>query len=307
MDLSYFIVLLSGAVICTTLFALLLKKDGLKSACALLALPLSAVLALACAKAGYFLLLFDREWPQYGLGGLLRFSPGELSFFCGCAGAVLGAALAGKIAGQPVKRTLDLFAPCGALMAAFVRGAEYFVTGMNLPSQEIESEFFRRFPFAVTNEYEEWYAALFLLSALFALAVCIVFLLRKKERRIPGLRLERAAFYLCLPQIFMESLRSDSITWGFVRCEQVLCAVCLLLLLARSCLAAREKGFFKTWWPVLADVACVGLLIFIEFNLDRDYIPLSRTGNYAAMWAVLLGIAACEVFCTRRRLQRAER
>ena len=306
MDLSYFAVILSGAVICTTLFWVLLKRNGGKGACALLALPLAAVLSLACAKAGYFLLRIDREWPRWGLAGLLRFSYRELSFFCGCAGAVLGAALAGKITGQPVKKTLDLFAPCGALMAAFARGAEYFLPGMNLPSREIGPEFLRRFPFAVSNEYEEWYAALFMLSALLALIVCAVFLLRKAEKRVPGLRLERTAFYLCLPQIFMESLRSDSITWGFVRCEQVLCAVCLLALLVRGCLRAKEKGFFKTWWPVLADLLCVLLLVVIEFNLDRGYIPLSMAGNYAVMAAVLLGIAACEIYCTRRRLQRAE-
>lgn len=305
MNIPYFAVLITGAVLCTALFWALLKKDGLKAICAPLTLVCASLLALACAKAGYFLLRIDREWPRWGIAGLLRFSFRELSFFCGCAGAVLGAALAGKLAGQPVKRVLDHFAPCGALMIAFARGAEYFLPGMNLPSREIEPEFFRRFPFAVTNEYEEWYAALFMLSALFALAVFAVFLLRRKERPIPGLRLERTAFYLCLPQIFTESLRSDSITWGFVRCEQILCAVCLLLLLIRGCSLAGERGFLKAWWPVLVFSLCVGLLVFIEFNLDRNYVPLSMAGNYIVMWAVLLVIAACEIFSTRRRLRGA--
>ncbi len=302
---DYFVFLFSGAVICTALFAALLKKNRMNAVCALAALPLSALLAAACAKAGYFLLLIGREWPRYGLSGLLRFSYRELSFFCGCAGALLGAALAAKITGQPVGRALDLFAPSGALMAAFARAGEYFLPDMNLPSHEIEHDFFRRFPFAVTNEYEEWYAALFMLSALFALAVCVVFLVRKQEKIIPGLRLEQCVFYLCLPQIFMESLRSDSIKWGFVRCEQVLCAVCMLLLLVRGCLAAKEKSFLKTWWPVLINAVCVGLLVVVEFNLDRSYIPLTMAGNYAVMWVVLLSLAVCQIHLVRRRLRQA--
>jgi hypothetical protein len=81
--------------------------------------------------------------------------------------------------------------------------------------------------------------------------------------------------------------------------------VCLLLLLIRGCALAGERGFLKAWWPVLVFTLCVGLLVFIEFNLDRNYVHLSMAGNYIVMWAALLVIAACEIVSTRRRLRRA--
>lgn len=305
MNVSYLLFLFAGAVLSAALFFLLLKKAGKKASSAFAALPLCALLAFVCAKVGYVLIRFNWIWPKYGPSALWRFPHYEFSFFCGCVGAVLGAALAARITRQDVKRFLDVFAPCGALMTAFARAGEYFLEEVNLPAGEIENEFFRRFPFAVTNEYDEWYAALFLLSAVCALAVCAVFLLKKKEKAVPGLRLERTVFYLCLPQILLESLRSDSIFWGFVRAEQVLCAVTLFLLLLRACRAGKERGFFRTYWPLFADLAGVGVMIFVEFNLDRGYVPIGAEGNYAVMALALLGIAACEIYCARRRLKGA--
>lgn len=304
MNVPYLIFIASGAVVCTALLAVLLKKKGMKAASAWPALFLCAALAFVCAKAGYVLIRFNWVWKKYGPEALLRFPHYEFSFFCGGAGAVLGAWLAARFTRQDGKRFLDAFAPCGALMVAFARAGEYFLEGANLPDSEIEPEFFHRFPFAVTNEYEEWYAALFMACAVCALAVFFLFLLRKKESAVAGLRLERVVFYLCLPQILLESLRNDSIYWGFVRAEQVLCAVTLFLLLLLSCLAEKEKGLFRTFWPLLADLACVGLMIFVEFNLDRGYVPIGPEGNYAVMAAALLGIAGCEIFCTRRRLKK---
>lgn len=299
----YFITVILGAVLSAALFSVRLKKARMKPLAALLTLLFSAALGFGCAKLVYFLLRIAREWHRYGLSGLLRVSPHELSFFGGCLGAVLGAVLAAAVARQPVKRFLDAFAPCGALMAAFARAGEYFLPGVNQASMETQPEWLCRFPFSVVNEYEEWYGALFFFSALCALAVCAVFLLRKKESAVPGLRFERVVFYLCLPRILLESLRSDSIKWGFVRAEQVLCAVCVFLVLVRACAAVKEKGFFQRFWPALADAAGVGVMVFIEFNLDRGYLPVSVTLNYVFMAAVLLGIAGCEIFCARRRLR----
>ena len=155
------------------------------------------------------------------------------------------------------------------------------------------------------NEYEEWYFALFFVAAALALAVCVFALCRKKERAVPGLMMTRAAFYLCLPLILLESLRNGAVRWGFVRVEQLLSAVALFLLLVYGCVKTKEKNILRRFAPVLIDLCCVGALVFIEFNLDRGYLQLSYFGNYAMMAAVLLVIAFCEIWCSRRRIRAA--
>ena len=112
----------------------------------------------------------------------------------------------------------------------------------------MENETFARAPFAISNEWGEWFWAVFLLEALAALVVAVVFSVRKKEDAIPGLRFERVVYYLCVPQIFCESLRALGMRWGFVRIEQVLCGVIIEALLIYGCLRYKEPaGFWKRW------------------------------------------------------------
>ncbi|MBQ9263634.1 MAG: prolipoprotein diacylglyceryl transferase [Clostridia bacterium] len=306
MNVAYFGMMIVGAVVCTALFAGLLNQKGMKASGAVWMLPLAAALGFACAKAVYCLLMVQFVGPRYGLGALVRMEKGEFSFFGGCAGVLLGAALAGRITRQNRAQFLDAFAPAGALMVCFARASEYYLGEFNIPSDEIETEFFHRFPFAITNEWEEWYAALFMLAALFALIVFVLSLCRKQESRIDGLRIERTIFYLCLPQVFCESLRSDGIMWGFVRAEQVLCGLCMFALLLIHCRAAKEKGKWKTYWPLYADLGCILVMVFVEFNLDKTFVDIPSFLNYGLMWLALLGIAGCECFCVRRRMKRTK-
>lgn len=303
MNLPYFLTLLAGALCVTGLFCCLLKSRGMKMRCAAVSLPLSAVCGFVCAKVLYFLLMIGREWLYYGLSGLLRFGEDQFSFLGGCLGAVIGVILAAKITGQPVARALDAFAPCGALGVAFARAAEHFLPEINTSSFEVENPTLHFFPLAVSNPYDQWYVALYFLGALAALAVCVLFLARKKELSVPGVRFCRVAFYLCLPQIFLESLRGDSMFWGFVRAEQVLCGVILFLVLLRHCVTARKDGLLSAYWPLVVCLLCIGVMVFVEFNLDKQFIPMETAANYGIMWLALLIIAACEVFAVRRRLR----
>ena len=306
MHTSYLITIIIGAAASTALFSVLLKRRRMNEFSAGLALILAAALGFFCAKIGYFLLQLDKMNSRYGLEGLLRIPAyQEYSFVCGCAGAVLGVLLTAKLTRQPTGRYLDAFAPCGALMAAVARGAEFFLPDVNLSSEEVELELFQRLPFAVSNEYEEWYFALFFAAAALALAVFVFALIRKKERSVPGLLMERTAFYLSLPLILLESMRNGANCWGFVRVEQVLCAVVLFLLLFFGCLKSKEKNVLRRFAPALIDLCCVGALVFVEFNMDRGYVPLSYFGNYAVMAAVLLIVAGCEIWSSRRRIREA--
>ncbi len=300
MNEAYVITLAVWGLICLALFLLLLRRRGMKLVSALWGAVFAAVLGYALAKAFYVGLLCTRVWPRFGWEAFLRTKGAEFCFFGGCLGAVLGMALGARLTKTDEKRFLSAFAPCGAFMAAGARYAERYL-GLLGAGSLVENPTFQRFPFAVSNQWDEWFRAIFMLEALCALAVGAVFLARKKEGLLPGLRLERTAFYLCLTQIFCESLRAQGMRWGFVRVEQVLCAVCLVGLLVYGCAQAEEWRFGKRFWPVFASLLCIGLIVGVEFALDKT--DMSPVFWYAVMIAVLTGFGALECFCTGRRFK----
>ena len=154
------------------------------------------------------------------------------------------------------------------------------------------------FPFALTNEWGESYPAIFMLSCLAALIVAIVGLTRKPGGRDGQLFL-RTAFYLALPQIMCESLLAECMKWGFVRVQQLLCALTLLAILLAECRrASGSLSFARRWWPVGALLLCAAGLVGVEFALDKSGLPAFV--GYGAMVVLLALIAAAECGAARR-------
>jgi prolipoprotein diacylglyceryltransferase len=246
---EYLYILLAGALVCTAAYALRLRRYQLKAWSALPALALSILLGVALAKVFYVLPLISRVWPRYGWASFLRMKESEFSFIGACAGACLGTALSAKLTRQSVARALDAFAPAGALMAAVARAGEYCLGTLGV-GQYMENGFF---PIAVQNEWGEWFAAVFILEAVLAL-LCAAgsFLLSRKPSQPAGTAFRRTLFYLALPQIFSESLRAQSMKWGFVRIEQVMCAVVVVALVYIACTLFRaERKPLRRYAPCL--------------------------------------------------------
>ena len=300
----YWMWMAAAAAVCLIWLPLRLKKRGVKPWLGLAAVPVSAALAFALAKLFYAALLYNRSFAVYGLDALLRMRAEEFSFFGGCAGAALGMALTAKLARENAGKFLDAFAPVGALTVALARFAEYYLGMLGASKYDTESEFFCRFPFAVSNEWDEWYLAVFVLEALIALAICVVFTLKKREDGVPMLRFLRVSYYLCVMQIFCESVRMMSLRWGFVRVEQLLCAVAIFAILLYHCLKTPEKKCLKRFWPLLACLGCAGALVGVEFALDRTEIPDGYW--YVAMAAVLAVLGVLENWCVQRRYKAAK-
>ena len=302
MNTAYWLSLAAALALGTAWMALRAKKRGMKTAPVFAGVLLGAVLAFALSKGLFTALLSSKVWPRYGWASLLRMDAAEFSFIGGCLGMTLGIALGAKLHKISPPKMLSLFAPAGALMAVGARAAEIFLD-MQGAGSYVENETFARAPFAISNEWGEWFWAVFLLEALAALVVAVVFGVRKKEDAIDGLRFERVVYYLCVPQILCESLRALGMRWGFVRIEQVLCGVILEGLLVYGCLRCKKTvGFWKRFWPCFAAIGCVGVVVGVEFGLDRmqqipDYLW------YAVMIAALVGFGALERFVTERRLR----
>ena len=304
MNIPYGLTLTAALLLSAVWLVLRAKKRGIGTAPVFTGLLFGVALAAALAKLLYVLLLFGKVWPRYGWASLIRLDAAEFSVFGGALGMTLGMALSAKLHRVDTARMLSLFAPPGALMLAGVRAGEFFL-GMQGAGAYVENKTFARLPFAISNDWGEYFWAVFLLEALAALVVAAVFGVRKKEDGIPSLRFERTVYYLCVPQVICESLRALGMRWGFVRIEQVLCGVVIEGLLIYGCLQANAgSGFWKRFWPPLAALGCIGVIIGCEFGLDKT--PLPDAFWYGVMIAALMGFGALELVVTARRWREKE-
>lgn len=277
MNTNYLIILGIGVVICTLLFAWRLKKRGQPEWCAAAALPLGVVFGLVLSKLLYFVLQFSRVFRRYGFAALLRDKASEFSFVGGCLGVILAVCLAAHLFRQPVLKTLDSFAPCGALMVAIARTAEYYLdlTGLGTSVDVPGLQFF---PVAVfSDKIGYWMYAIFMLEAVFALICAIIsFHHSRKNQFLTGHVFFVTLFFLALPQIFSESLRGQCMKWGFVRIEQLLCGLTAFFLIVYACSRCRKK---HAWLPVWASVLCLLMIVAVEFALDKPFF-----GTYLPSW-----------------------
>ena len=303
---TYLWLMLSGSIIIFALFGLRCAKAVRQSVLrerawetALLSFILSAVFGTVLARVGYALLKQELDFEYEGieaLAQLLEFDFEHLSFFFGALGVCLGVLLASRITGKDsVIIRMDAFAPFGALLVALFRMGEYFSGSWGV-GRKIETDSFAFFPFAVqitgAGNKTYWMWAVFILSAVFALAFAALTFFRLRSSGRKGYAFTVTLFLLALSQILCESLRNRGILWLFVHAEQVLCAVVLLgLLLFWILRSGRNLPVLRRWLPMLVFAVCIGLLVMIEFTLGGKLFELSQEVCYLIMCAVLIAIA----------------
>ena len=98
----------------------------------------------------------------------------------------------------------------------------------------------------------------------------------------------RTLFYLCLPQIIHESLRWVSISWRFVRSEQLFCFLLCEGVLIWYALRAEPKKL-RSWVPALTGLLVCGVVIVAEFAKDGKIMPF---GHMMSQWAIYGIVAA---------------
>lgn len=263
MNSTYLLTLALGAVLCAGLFAW--RAREVKPA--LIALPLTIVLGGVMAKLLYFVTKLPEQIDNYGIGGILRTRPAEFSFVGGAVGVVVAILITAKLLNKPAFRLLDAFAPCGALMAAIIRACEGLLDPMSMVGlgDFVADPKWQTFPFAMENAmFYSWFYAIFMMEAALALIVALVGFLVKSSK--PGRIALQTALFLALPQIFSERMLNQCIRWGFVRMEQLLCAVIVFGVILYGCVKA------KNFLPALLDFLCVAVLIWMEFTLDNKLL-----------------------------------
>lgn len=305
MNMKYILGLLAGAVIWMALFAWKLRRSGQRPVTALMALPLAAVLGVLLAKVLYFILEFRDIYVTYdGFGGLLSTNPQEFSMIGGCLGTVLAVVLAAKLTGQKPMPVLDAFAPSFALMVASVRACEGLLEPMRLVGlgSFVMNEAHHFFPLAVEIEMlYSWFYAVFMLEALLALIVAAgSFAISHQGRFAPGRVFLHTVFFLALPQIFCEQLLGRCMAWGFVRIEQLLCA---LIVFGVILYAGIKRKRLTALVPAALCLVCAAVLIWMEFTLDNKLlfgIDLPTGICYAIMIASLSCMAGLSLYAFHR-------
>ena len=278
--------------------AYLMRKSGLKketaSWFALLALPLCFVLA----RVGYCLLNADLIIGYSDFGMVFRTWEGGFLLWGAIGGILLAAMIAGKITRQSGAIIADAAVIPVCLMIAAIRLLtgllfEDMGLGCNLRNWFNPEEtdfayrvslfrledwsFFERFPFARQNYYGVWCWAIFVLQALWA---GITALLLDRPKADPGGKTVRFVILFACGSIVLESMLHDGeimrMPWlAFVKANQILCAVALLVVLI-LCLSRlpkdqRLKYALITFAQFLA---AIGIIIVLEFTTFEKKIHL---------------------------------
>ena len=244
-----------------------------------LVLVLGVVLGVACARFVWFLCRINTAPKLFGL----RYN--ELSYYGGMAGVILAVVLSAKITGRGIRETLNTFAPIGAFLAAVMRFGEGFLGFLGMGQWMEEGIFFPVTAEIVWDEYySEFYLAVFMFEGFFSLIAMALSLVHGKEKD----RFLRTLFYLCLPQILLESMRSESISWLFVRSEQLFCyLLCEGVLVWYAFRAGRKQ--LRSWIPAIVGLVVCGIVIVGEFALDGK---ITFGESAAPQWIIYSIIAA---------------
>lgn len=296
-----------------------MKKAGLKKETAgwfaLLAVPL----CFALARAGFCLFVIDQMMGSDDFGMILRVGEGGFLLWGALGGGLLAAWITGKITKQPAGRIMDqavvgacLLIAAGRIICGLIfrdQGIgftleEWFSTEW-LDPEEAEFanrfslfaledySFFERLPFAVQNYYDEWCWAIFVPEALWACAMA--WITSRCRAKDGGRTILFIILYSCGQILWEAMLRGEvlHLPWlGFVRANQVLCAVALVTVIC-ICLKRLDKGERrKEALRCFAQmVPAIGIVVAMEFAAFEKKISLIQA--WPADICHLLAGAAC--------------
>lgn len=312
---AYALCLLAGAAAAMLLTAFLGRKDPGVNTC--LSMGMAAILG-AVIGGRLFYCLTQLEFILVDLGGaafMVQPWQGGYNMFGALLGGLAGVLIYARATKKPACTLMDLAAPGAALVIAAGRLGEAF-TSQGLGAY-VDSEALHCFPFAVENSWGDWQLPVFAYEAAAALVTMIVCLclvrgawvmrnassaavlvtcrsLQRNGKRPAGRVAEVFFALISLCQILLESLRADEfIRFGFVKFNMLAAAVVLGALIGLSVWRQVKRGGWKPWQIIrlILFAATIGVVILIEFALDKS--PIDNRLLYAvmAMMLLLMGVS----------------
>lgn len=295
MNLQYTLWFLGSLIVSLALFAAMNREiKGKLQKCLYMGL-FGTILGIVFAKLVYYLAMIDFMVMYGWLKSLVSVNTGTFSYYGGVTGFCLGVVLTACVTKTKPMELLNAFAPAGLILAALARFGEGLLEGVGTRDMEYwdypERCFF---PLAVSNEYDEWLYAVFMLEGLLTLGIFAVCVTKLKEHRFI-----RSLFYMLLIQIPCESLRSDSFCWLFVKVEQLICMLGVIGITYIYCL--KTPGVKKRWLPVALCFLIAGIFVVVEFALGGK-IRIPHLLCYGIM-IVGLGVLAINECSAFRRME----
>lgn len=290
-DASYAAGLIAAFLMGAGYYSSRARADGLKNPAILLGFLIALPLRFLLSRAFAFFTQMHYLLPAKGWISLLDLRPQGLSYIGAIAGLMLGGYISERVCRLPRHKLLDPMASGVLVFIVISRLAEVFVsTGQG---SFVENSALHFFPLAVQNEWGEWYFAVFMLEALFAFL--ILWDVQRKPRPA-GERWRLTLFYFFCSQMLCESLRAEVIKWGFVRVQQLFCAIGAASMLATWVVKAARRGVKRSVWllPACLLPCVIALMIGLEFALDR-WQNTPRWALYMVMALVLAGFAGAGV------------
>ena len=289
---TYLILIIGIAAAAFLLFVVLnlRRSDSRGALAAAVSFPLCAVLGFVSAKL-FYVILSELEvfltWGEWEWDALFDLDPATFCFTGGAVGVWLGILLAARITGyKPAAVLTDRFVLPVILLLAGFRIAE-FDLGTLGTGRFIENPSFI-IP-VVYNQYGEGHVAVFVWEAVAAVIVGLLSLRIRDEQ--PGLRFEITVFRLCVCQILLENMRRRAMSWGFVKVEQLLCAVILMILMLLACSRKEKPQGAVRFLPALYLFLCIAAIVGIEFLRQRS--PSQFMGDYGGY--LMMGAVLCVI------------
>lgn len=273
---AYWLAICAAALASLSVLRYGMRAAGFARGAFLCMAALSVALGALGAR-GYYMLAHDalRGYPG---GALLSARPYAYAMCGAVLGVLAAAALTARLTRCPTGALLEAATPAGLTMIALARTAELLADfGWG---QMIGPEALRRFPIGVRDAFGAWRYAVFLLEALCALGI-LAYIARERVGRF-----SIALTLWAATQIVCESLRAETLRWGFVRVQQVQCALLMLAVLAwRTRHGGKRRA--ASWAALMGGALAVAAM---EFALDKGNWP--RAACYAGMTAAAAGMAA---------------
>ena len=319
------------------LTALGMKKAGLKKETAgwfaLLAVPLCFILA----RLGFCLFVIDQVIGNEDYGMVFRLNEGGFLLWGALGGGLLAAWITGRITKQTPGRIMDSAVIAACLLIAAGRiicGLIFKDQGIGFPladwfnTEWLDPEeaeyanrfslfaledysFFERLPFAIQNYYEEWCWAVFIPEAVWACAMA--WIISRCRAEDGGRTILFIILYSC-GQILLEAMLRGEVLhlpWlGFVRANQVICAVALVVVIC-VCLKRLDRGMrgkaaLRCFGQVVPALGIVAAMEFAAFEKKISLIqawPADVCHLLAALACLWMGIAAGRVWRKAYSLQ----
>lgn len=276
------------ALLCWRVLGSGVRARGLRHRTRGLLFSLCLVLGVVFSRAFYVLVS-----PFGRLGGVVSWMPYEYAMSGSVLGVIAGGLICAAVTRQNAGYVLDALTPAALIAAALARCAEAFADfGWGAA---VEGKW-ARFPFAVPDMFDQWRLSVFFLSAMLILISLVI--AKAWRKRMPGELFSIGLCWFAMGQIFCETMRAESICWGFVRVQQIACAVMALGLLVgwqiknRLPLTHLRNG-------LIVFVLSIGVVIFAEYAMDKltHVIPTAASDGLMAAALIAMGASVHKTIC----------